>query len=69
MVQDYAKARQALGWCRKSWCSTRFSVRETLRIQSAYFGLRRNDDWIDELLQHLGLTDKAGPICANCLGA
>jgi ABC-2 type transport system ATP-binding protein len=36
-----------------------FSVRETLRIQSAYFGLRRNDDWIDELLTNLGLSDKA----------
>lgn len=36
-----------------------FTVRETLRIQSGYFGLRHNDAWIDELLQHLGLTDKA----------
>ncbi len=23
------------------------------------FGLKRNDDWIDELLSHLGLSDKA----------
>jgi ABC-2 type transport system ATP-binding protein len=30
-----------------------------LRFQSGYFGLRRNDDWIDELLHNLGLTDKA----------
>lgn len=36
-----------------------FTVRETLRIQSGYFGLRDNDAWIDELLHHLGLTDKA----------
>ena len=36
-----------------------FTVRETLRIQSGYFGLRHNDDWIDELLLHLGLADKA----------
>ncbi len=36
-----------------------FSVRETLRIQSGYFGLKRNDDWIDELLHNLGLADKA----------
>jgi len=36
-----------------------FTVRETLRIQSGYFGLRRNDDWIDELLAALELTDKA----------
>jgi ABC-2 type transport system ATP-binding protein len=36
-----------------------FTVRETLRIQSGYFGLSRNDDWIDELLHHLGLASKA----------
>ena len=36
-----------------------FTVRETLRIQSGYFGLRDNDAWIDELLHHLDLTDKA----------
>jgi ABC-2 type transport system ATP-binding protein len=36
-----------------------FTVRETLRIQSGYFGLRRNDDWIDEILLHLDLGQKA----------
>ncbi len=36
-----------------------FSVRETLRLQSGYFGLRDNDAWIDELLARLSLTDKA----------
>ncbi len=36
-----------------------FSVRETLRIQSGYFGLRANDDWIDEVMAHLDLTSKA----------
>ena len=36
-----------------------FTVRETLRIQSGYFGLRDNDAWIDELLAALELTDKA----------
>ena len=36
-----------------------FSVRETLRIQSGYFGIRKNDDWIDEILHNLDLTSKA----------
>ena len=36
-----------------------FSVRETLRIQSGYFGVKNNDAWIDELLEGLGLADKA----------
>ncbi|MCW3482152.1 ABC transporter ATP-binding protein [Neisseriaceae bacterium JH1-16] len=36
-----------------------FTVREALQFQSGYFGLRRNDAWIDELLFKLGLTEKA----------
>jgi ABC-2 type transport system ATP-binding protein len=36
-----------------------FTVRETLRIQSGYFGLRNNDAWIDEVMAHLDLTVKA----------
>src|SRR4029450_6176301 len=36
-----------------------FSVRETLEIQSGYFGIRDNGDWIDEILYHLDLTSKA----------
>ena len=36
-----------------------FTVRETLRLQSGYFGLDRNDDWIDALLHKLGLTSQA----------
>ena len=36
-----------------------FNVREVLRIQSGYFGLRDNDTWIDELMQALMLTEKS----------
>lgn len=36
-----------------------FTVRETLRIQSGFFGLAKNDDWIDTCLAALGLMDKA----------
>ncbi|VCU69372.1 putative ABC transporter ATP-binding protein YbhF [Pigmentiphaga humi] len=36
-----------------------FTVRETLRLQSGYFGLRNNDGWIDEILENLGLASKA----------
>jgi len=36
-----------------------FTVRETLRIQSGYFGLRDNDKWIDEIIERLDLTSKA----------
>src|SRR5690606_37139286 len=36
-----------------------FTVRETLRISSGYYGIRRNDDWIDEILENLDLRSKA----------
>jgi ABC-2 type transport system ATP-binding protein len=36
-----------------------FTVRETLRLQSGYYGIRGNDAWIDEVMQHLDLTAKA----------
>lgn len=60
VVSDYARARRALGVVPQELVfDPFFSVRETLRIQSGYFGLHRNDDWIDELLVELGLDDKA----------
>ncbi len=36
-----------------------FSVREALKFQSGYFGVTGNHAWIDELLDNLGLADKA----------
>ena len=60
VVADYRAARRALGVVPQELVfDPFFSVRESLRIQSGYFGLRRNDDWIDEILHHLDLTSKA----------
>ena len=60
VVSEYGESRRALGVVPQELVfDPFFSVRETLRIQSAYFGLRHNDDWIDELLANLGLSDKA----------
>ena len=60
VVADYRQARRALGVVPQELVfDPFFSVRETLRIQSGYFGLRHNDAWIDELLHHLDLTQKA----------
>ena len=57
---DYAAARKALGIVPQELVfDPFFSVRESLRIQSGYFGVRNNGDWIDELLHSLGLADKA----------
>jgi len=61
VVADYAAARRALGIVPQELVfDPFFSVRETLRIQSGYFGVRNNGAWIDELLEGLGLADKAG---------
>ena len=57
---DYAQARKLLGVVPQELVfDPFFNVRETLRIQSGYFGVRDNDAWIDELLESLGLADKA----------
>ena len=60
VVDDYAQARMSLGIVPQELVfDPFFSVREALRIQSGYFGVRGNDAWIDELLHNLGLSDKA----------
>ncbi len=57
---DYQAARRQLGVVPQELVfDPFFNVREALRIQSGYFGVRHNDDWIDELLTGLGLADKA----------
>jgi ABC-2 type transport system ATP-binding protein len=58
--KDYALARRQLGVVPQELVfDPFFTVREALRIQSGYFGVKNNDDWIDELLANLGLADKA----------
>ena len=60
VVADYRHARRALGVVPQELVfDPFFSVRETLAIQSGYFGIRDNGDWIDEILHHLDLTSKA----------
>ncbi len=61
VVADYRGARSRIGVVPQELVfDPFFTVRETLRFQSGYFGLRRNDDWIDEVMANLDLTGKAG---------
>ena len=60
VLTDYADARRKLGVVPQELVfDPFFTVREALRIQSGYFGIKKNDAWIDELLVSLGLADKA----------
>ncbi|MDO9218847.1 MAG: ABC transporter ATP-binding protein [Lacisediminimonas sp.] len=60
VVTDYAVARRKIGVVPQELVfDPFFIVREALRFQSGYFGIKHNDDWIDELLDSLGLADKA----------
>ncbi len=60
VVTEYRAARRSLGVVPQELVfDPFFTVRETLRIQSGYFGLRNNDEWIDEILANLDLTSKA----------
>ena len=57
---DYRRARRMLGVVPQELVfDPFFTVRETLRLQSGYYGLRQNDAWIDEVMHHLDLTGKA----------
>jgi ABC-2 type transport system ATP-binding protein len=60
VVREYRRARRLLGVVPQELVfDPFFTVRETLRFQSGYYGLRANDDWIEEVMHHLDLTDKA----------
>jgi len=61
VVNQYQQARQLLGVVPQELVfDPFFNVREMLRFQAGYFGRgRENDAWVDEILEGLGLADKA----------
>ncbi|QGZ40251.1 ABC-2 type transport system ATP-binding protein [Pseudoduganella flava] len=60
VVTDFRAARKKLGVVPQELVfDPFFTVRETLRLQSGYFGLPNNDKWIDEVMENLDLTTKA----------
>jgi len=60
VVSDYRAARRLLGVVPQELVfDPFFTVRETLRIQSGYYGIRDNGEWIDEILEALDLTAKS----------
>jgi len=57
---DYRAARRSLGVVPQELVfDPFFTVRETLRIQSGYFGMRDNRAWVDEVMHNLDLASKA----------
>ena len=62
VTKQYRQARHALGVVPQELVfDPFFNVREMLRFQAGYFGKGpENDAWIDEVIESLGLTDKAG---------
>ena len=60
VVKDYRASRRAVGIVPQELVyDPFFTVEEALKIQSGYFGLKNNQAWIAELMQQLGLADKA----------
>jgi ABC-2 type transport system ATP-binding protein len=60
VITDFRAARGKLGVVPQELVfDPFFTVRETLRLQSGYFGLKNNDKWIDEVMGELDLTNKA----------
>ena len=60
-ISAYQAARMSLGVVPQELVfDPFFNVREMLRFQAGYFGRgRENDAWVDEVIESLGLTDKA----------
>lgn len=59
-VTSYRVARRMLGVVPQELVfDPFFTVRETLVIQSGYYGLKNNAEWIDEVIHQLDLADKA----------
>lgn len=60
VARDFRTARRAVGIVPQEIVfDPFFTVRETLELQSGYFGLRANGAWIDQLIERLGLASKA----------
>lgn len=60
VVTGYREARRMLGVVPQELVfDPFFTVRETLGFQSGYFGMKKNNGWIDEIIHHLDLADKA----------
>ena len=61
VLKDYRQARHALGVVPQELVfDPFFNLREMLRFQAGYFGRgNENDTWVDEVIECLGLTDKA----------
>lgn len=60
VANQYRQARRQLGVVPQELVfDPFFTVRETLAIQSGYYGISKNAAWIDEIIERLGLTDKA----------
>ena len=59
--RDYRITRSLLGAVPQELVYDHFfTVRQTLKIQSGYYGVTRNGDWIEELLERLELKEHEG---------
>jgi ABC-2 type transport system ATP-binding protein len=57
---DFRAARKSLGLVPQELVfDPFFTVKECLRNQSGYYGITNNEAWLDEVLEGLGLSDKA----------
>jgi len=60
VITQYRQARQSLGVVPQELVfDPFFTVREILLIQSGYYGIKHNGDWVDEIIERLDLTSKA----------
>ncbi|BBP45305.1 ABC transporter ATP-binding subunit [Thiosulfatimonas sediminis] len=71
VISDYRVTRRALGLVPQELIADPFfNIRELLRLQSGYFGLKGavQNAWVDELLERLALTEKANALTHQLSG-
>lgn len=69
VIRNFGAARRSLGVVPQELAfDAFFTVRETLKISSGFYGVLAKDEWIDELLDKLDLLDRSEDNMRNLSG-
>lgn len=68
-IKDFRQARQQIGVVPQELINEPFiPLRKLLLLQSGYFGIQSNEEWINEVLNQVGLTEKANDPMSSLSG-
>ena len=68
-LTHFRQARRNIGLVPQELVNEPFlAIRQLLKLQSGYFGIKADSQWIDEILDHLGLMEKADATLSSLSG-